>query len=91
MNGVAWPATALAVRFMGLTKEWNHDAFFDYTDRWMSPVDPYAENYKKIADGKYKRNGNEGKTYDKFIDSMWASHRMNAPEPKWAGNNVKWV
>ncbi len=91
VNSVAWPSTALAVRFMGLIPQWNHDAFFDYNDRWMSPGDPYAENYAKVAEGKYKRNQSEAKTYDRFIDSMWDVHRKNAPEPDWAGNCRMWI
>ncbi len=42
------PGTALAAQLMGAKALWNHDAFFDYYDRWMSADDPYAA----------KRNGN---------------------------------
>ena len=31
----AWVAQALALRLMHAEKAWNHDAFFDYVDRWM--------------------------------------------------------
>ncbi len=30
-----WVAHALTARLMGLRAEWNHDAFFDYMDRYM--------------------------------------------------------
>ncbi len=90
-NSVGWAATALAVRLMGLVKEWNHDAFFDYCDRWMSPVDPYAKNYPGIAGGTHKRNKHEGRTYDRFIDSMWGMYRVACPAPVWAGQNRVWV
>ena len=30
-----WVAQALLLRAMKLEKVWNHDAFFDYVDRWM--------------------------------------------------------
>jgi len=32
----AWPANALAVQLLKAKEPWNHDAFFDYNDRWMS-------------------------------------------------------
>ena len=34
-TSVGWVAQALALRLMHAEKAWNHDAFFDYVDRWM--------------------------------------------------------
>ncbi len=31
----AYPGEAIAARILGLRVHWNHDAFFDYVDRWM--------------------------------------------------------
>lgn len=36
VNGNASVVTALAVRMMGATDDWNRDAFFDYADRYFS-------------------------------------------------------
>jgi hypothetical protein len=51
-NGLALPGIALAALIAGQRQAWNHDAFFDYTDRWMSKqaqlggrrcLDPWTE------------------------------------------------
>jgi len=34
-----WVGQALALRLLGAEKLWNHDAFFDYVDRWMTEPD----------------------------------------------------
>ena len=34
INGTASLSHALAARIMGIKDNWNHDAFFDYMDRW---------------------------------------------------------
>ena len=38
-TSACWVAEALVVRIMHLEKGWNHDAFFDYVDRWMNEDD----------------------------------------------------
>lgn len=95
LNGGAWPATALAARIMGATRDWNHDAYFDYVDRWMNPDDPHAK-----ARGKHPRPPKEGKAIDGFVDAMWHRHRAGL-EPldrdriqrKWVQENGKghWI
>jgi hypothetical protein len=91
-NIPAWPATALAVRLMGLVKEWNHDAWIDYCDRVMSADDPYAEARKASTLPAHQvRPTFEGKTFDPWVDAMWKAHRASAPAPRWAGNNRMWV
>ncbi|HRS10160.1 MAG TPA: putative Ig domain-containing protein [Sedimentisphaerales bacterium] len=64
INGVSWPGWTLAARIMGLEDEWNHDAMFDYVDRWM-------EN--SLPGGMYERT--EGATYDTFTTNMWVTYR----------------
>jgi len=92
VNLTAWPATALVVRLMGLVKEWNHDAFFDYIDRVMSAEDPYVEARKASTDPQHQVRPNwEGKTADPWVDAMWKTYRLTAPEPQWAGNNRMWI
>ena len=34
-TSTCWVAQALVLRAMKLERAWNHDAFFDYVDRWM--------------------------------------------------------
>jgi len=85
-NAVAWTGTALAARYMKAIKLWNHDAHFDYMDRWMRPDDPYAS-----ARGAHPRPQAETTTSDPFVTAMWRAHRDNAPRQEMAGNPRKWV
>jgi len=85
-NAVAWVGTALVARHMKAVRLWNHDAYFDYVDRWMREDDPYAE-----ARGKHPRPKAETTTFDPFATEMWKAHRKNAPEQEMAGNPRKWV
>jgi len=82
----AWIGIALAARLMKAAPTWKHNAFFDYCDRWMTVPDPYAE-----ARGKHKRPGQEGKTYDAFVDAMWHKYRATAPELLYKGDGRKWI
>jgi len=92
-NSVSWPATALAVRLMGLIKEWNHDAWFDYCDRVMSAEDPYTEGRKVSSDPAHqvRPDFEGGKTHDPWVNAMWKKHRPTAPTPQWAGNPRMWI
>ncbi|MCW3108281.1 MAG: hypothetical protein JWQ09_2787, partial [Segetibacter sp.] len=85
-NAVAWTGTALAARYMKGIKLWDHNAHFDYIDRWMREDDPYKE-----ARGKYLRPAAETTTTDPFVTAMWKAHRKNAPTQEMSGNNKKWV
>jgi hypothetical protein len=85
-NGQAWVGTALAVRLLEAIEIWNHDAFFDYVDRWMAQEDPYSQNR-----GSQRRPRQEGSTYDPFVDAMWHAYRKTAPEQAMAGNPRKFV
>jgi len=38
-NSFTWPAAAAAAHVMNATGLWNHPAFFDYVDRWMTEPD----------------------------------------------------
>lgn len=85
-NAVAWVGEALAARLMGAVAAWDHDAFFDYCDRWMRLDDPYAANR-----APHSRPGEETKTMDPFVDAMWRTYRDVAPEQPLAGNPRMWV
>ncbi len=81
-----WIGNALAARLMGAIEIWNHDAFFDYCDRWMREDDPYAGRR-----GEHERPAQEGRTYERFVDEMWRAYRDAAPEQPMAGNPRKWM
>ena len=76
----AWPGAALAVRLLDAQAVWDHDAFLDYCDRWMSVADPYVERRFGIA-----RPVEEGRAMDAFVNAMWRQYRASAadhPSPR---------
>jgi hypothetical protein len=85
-NAAAWAGTALAARYLKAVKLWNHDAHFDYVDRWMREDDPY-----QAARGIYPRPAAEANTFDPFVTAMWRAHRAQAPAQEMAGHPRKWV
>ena len=81
-----WPGTALAAQLMKAKAAWNHDAFFDYNDRWMAKSDTYA-----AGRGNIPRPKAEGRSFDPFVDAMWATYRNTAPLQPGARDKRKWV
>ncbi len=85
-DGAPFCTEALAALLMKAKSHWNHDAFFDYCDSWMSPSDPFAA---KRA-GK-PRPTQESKTLDPFVDAMWRAYRASASNQPGGTSNTKWV
>jgi hypothetical protein len=58
-NGVGWGGFVLAARILGQKSNWNHDALFDYQDRYMAtePDSGYRANTKP------------------FVANMWDTYR----------------
>ena len=81
-----WPAMVFAVQLMKAKALWNHDAFFDYVDRWMRQDDPYAQ-----ARGDSPRPKEEGKSQDAFVDEMWAAFRNKVPDQPGGKEPMKWI
>jgi len=82
-TSVGWVAQALALRLMHAEGSWNHDAFFDYVDRWMYEDDSQFVKTIKAATGKDfdKDWARQGQTWDKFADEMWIKYRATLPAP----------
>jgi hypothetical protein len=78
---VAQVAQALAARIMHAEKLWNHDAFFDYVDRWMEKDDSEEIKMIKEATGQdySARWLRQGQAWDPFVKQMWATYRHNLP------------
>ncbi len=85
-NGKAWIGQALCIRLLKGIKYWNHNAYFDYCDRWMGDDKTYAPNR-----GDKKRPKGEGTAYDAFVTDMWKKYRATAPEQELGKNDKKWV
>ncbi len=86
-TSVGWVAQALALRLLRAEQSWDHDAFFDYVDRWMSEDD--AEFVKTIREATGKDHdkdwARQGQAWDAFAGEMWARHRgaLKAPMDGW--------
>jgi hypothetical protein len=80
-------AQALALRLMHAERAWNHDAFFDYVDRWMYEDDATFVKTIKEATGRDhdKEWSRQGQAWDAFVNEMWAKHRptLQAPADGW--------
>ena len=87
----AWIGEALALRLMHAEKAWNHDAFFDYVDRWMyENDDAFVKTLKETIGSDYHRGRfgdfpRQGFVWDPFAGKMWAKYRttLQAPTDGW--------
>ncbi len=67
-NGVGYPGFVLAAQIMGLKELWNHDALFDYMDRWWGITNGiHPPSHRATA----------------FTISMWNAYRADYP-PVWS-------
>jgi hypothetical protein len=78
----AWVGQALAARIMHAETVWNHDAFFDYVDRWMEQDDTEDIRLIKKATGHdYSASwARQRQAWDPFVNQMWAKYRHDLPK-----------
>jgi len=80
-TSLAWVGQALAARILHAEKAWDHDAFFDYVDRWMTEDD--TEHIKIIKQAKgwdYSMSwARQRQAWDPFVEAMWAKYRQRLP------------
>jgi hypothetical protein len=85
-TSVSWVGEALAIHLLGAERFWNHPAFFDYVDRWMTEDDTQAIAQIKAQTGvayteQWQRQGQtrfwlQGQIPQyTFIDDMWKAYR----------------
>ena len=81
-TSVGWVAQALALRLMHAERTWNHDAFFDYVDRWMYENDESFVKQIKEATGRDHDHdwSRQGQAWDAFVNEMWGKHRSELSE-----------
>jgi hypothetical protein len=85
-TSVSWVGEALAIHILKAESIWNHPAFFDYVDRWMTEDDAqavaaiksqtgfdYSANWERQRQTRYWLQG-EFPQYS-FIDDMWNAYR----------------
>jgi len=76
-TSIAWVGQALAARILHAEKAWNHDAFFDYVDRWMTEDDTqHIEEIKRARGKDYSVSwARQRQAWDPFVEAMWARYR----------------
>ena len=94
-TSTCWVAQALVLRAMKLERAWNHDAFFDYVDRWMYEDDkPFRIEIAKYCRPPYDKEVylnddkdwfHEGYADRPWIKELWNKHRplCGAPTDSW--------
>jgi hypothetical protein len=86
-TSVGWVAQALALRLMHAEQAWDHDAFFDYVDRWMYEDDNAFVKTIKEATGRDhdKEWARQGQAWGAFVNEMWVKYRptLQAPTDGW--------
>jgi hypothetical protein len=69
------------MRILKLEKNWNHDAFFDYVDRWMFEDDKEFRHVinKYFPDAalvnESKKWFHQGYTGDRWVRPLWDAYR----------------
>ena len=82
-----WVGQALVLRILKLEKQWNHDAFFDYVDRWMTEDDRQhrQEINKHFPDpnlvNETKVWCHQGYTGERWIKPLWLKIRPTLQPP----------
>jgi hypothetical protein len=71
LNGPTWVGQALAARLMGARKNWNHNAFFDYVDRWWK---------EEVEAGQGDAKKSTAAAGGPFVEAMWKTYRQKADE-----------
>ena len=77
-SSTCWPGEALVLRILKLEKQWSHDPFFDYVDRWMSEDDT-AMLKEKAKD--WDREGHIGESGAKWVVEAWKLYRSTPGMP----------
>jgi hypothetical protein len=75
LNGPTWVGQALACRLLRAQGNWNHDAFFDYVDRWVAEADAGTVDRKTLRAASYDPFHGTGE----FVKAMWQTYRASVP------------
>ncbi len=84
LNSCTYAATILAAHMMGMKEYWNHDALFDYTDRWVAWVwgDPPDPPLPDEVDETQALYDSLKKTPSAWVWNAWFDYRDDFP-PVW--------
>ena len=84
-TSIAWIGPALAARILHAESLWDHAAYFDYCDRWMTEDDTQfartAASYHPDSQWWFTASwARQRQCWDSFVEEMWAAYRNNLPE-----------
>jgi hypothetical protein len=95
-----WVGTALAARLMNATGYWNHNAFFDYVDMWMTLNESsYKQALTDLGNANCGANCNWTTTYwqqdvpgSPFTENMYFTYRnyTSPPQAQCVINKAYW-
>jgi len=89
-NGVTWAGVSLSALLMNAKQMWNHDAFFDYTDRHMRETpEKYIKAGLKVS--QFALVFYWAQNIDTFVNNMWARYRTTVAKQPGAFENKKWL
>ena len=76
----SWPGQALVIHMLKAEKQWNHDAFFDYVDRWMYEDDKefrpiIGKHFPKLNITDQQRWACQGQAWEPFVTTMFFAYR----------------
>ena len=72
----------LAAHIMNARELWNHEALFDYQDRWMSEM---SLEGRQRANAERPGGSARTRVFDRFHERMWDAYRADDGEP-WRKN-----
>lgn len=73
-TSLAWIGQALVLRIMNARQLWDHDAFFDYCDRWMTEEDT-PEIKRRLTAACGRMGQASGTVWDDLVKNMWSRYR----------------
>ncbi len=79
-----WVSEALTLRLLHAEEPWDHDAFFDYVDRWMCQPDTAAlATFKALGQDYNHTWSSQGNAWpdDNFVNEMWTTYRAASGMP----------
>ncbi|MCP4783683.1 MAG: M56 family metallopeptidase [Fuerstiella sp.] len=74
INSGSCAGFVLAAHVMGATELWNHQALFDYQDRWMFEMSPAG---RQRADAERSDGLARARASDRFHEQMWDAYRAD--------------
>ncbi len=82
LNGPTWVGQALAIQLMGAKSVWNHNAFFDYVDRWVTESQSGMVDQKTLKPKGYEAfpHGVGKDMCGDFVEQMWTMYRPKTAE-----------